>query len=251
MKIDYSLSPEELKAAVGQYLVSLGHPVATTDSFVLNPDGTVTVEIAQESPAAILSPKEVDSTIQPVKTPTVPTSGLQQGHWVTLDPPYSVTGSGTMFGLDWDGGIDAGDNGEGFFHDPATGKSYNTRVKTLEGVSLPREVMLSSFLHVDLWDTDGITPIWPKYASMLRQWVDGNKPLLTIDSGGNSVTSQPLVDAGPTAETDNAIDLTYATAHALNTHGKAACTYMIQVAGKPVEIRGWNSKLGKVGLGSS
>ena len=250
MKIDYSLSPEELKAAVEQYLVSLGHPVAASDSFVLNPDGTVTVEIAQDAPQSIVLPvKQVDSTIQPIKTPVAPTSSLQQGHWVTLDPPYSVTGGGTMFGLDWHGSIDAMDNGEGFFIDPATGKPYNTRDKTLEGVSLPREVMLSSFLHVDLWDTDGITSVWSKYASMLRQWVDGNKPLLTIDSGGNSVAEQPLVDAGPTAETGNAIDLTYATAHALNTHGKALCTYMIQVAGKPVEIRGWNSKTGKVGLG--
>jgi hypothetical protein len=249
MKIDYSLSPEELKSAVEQYLVSLGHPVAATDSFVLNPDGTVTVEIAQDAPQSIVPVKQVP-TIQPIKTPVAPTSGLQKGNWVTLDPPYSVTGSGTMFGLDWNGSIDVLDNGQGFFIDPATGKPYNTQNKTLEGVSLPREVMLSSFLHVDLWDTDGITLVWSKYASMLRQWVlGGNKPLITIDSGGNSVTEQPLVDAGPTADTGNAIDLTYATAHALNTHGKAICTYMIQVAGKPIEIRGWNSKTGKVGLG--
>jgi hypothetical protein len=240
MKISYILDHTELKLAAEMFLASKGHPVDVSDSVTFAQDGTVTVEFTQDT----------STTIPVIKTPVAPTSGLQKGHWVTLDPPYSVTGSGTMFGLDWNGSIDVLDNGEGFFSDPSTGKPYNTRSKTLEGVSLPREVMLSSFLHVDLWDTDGITLVWSKYASMLRQWVlGGNKPLITIDSGGNSVTDQPLVDAGPTSETGNAIDLTYATAHALNTQGKAICTYMIQVAGKPIEIRGWNSKTGKVGLG--
>jgi hypothetical protein len=169
------------------------------------------------------------------------------GHMVTVDPPFSVTGRATMFGLNYNGSIDTGDNGMGFFMDPGTGKTYNTRMQALRGCSLPREVMLSTFLSIDSWKTAGIDPIWARNSASVQEYVTRNKPLLTIDSGGKTAGNVPLVDAGPTAETHNSIDLTFAVAHELKTNGAALATYEILVADTPLEIKGWNFKTRQVG----
>jgi hypothetical protein len=185
----------------------------------------------------------VDNSVQPAApVPSTP------GHFVQVDPPFSVTGRATIFGLEWSGAKDSQDNGEGFFKDPATNKSYNTQNKLLQGVSLPREVMLSTFGISDEWRTRGISVVWKEKAGDLQKYVEIYQPLITIDSNGRSVAGVPLVDAGPSAYTKNAIDLTYATAHALYTEGDAKATYMIVGKdGKPIEVKGWDSKLGKVG----
>jgi hypothetical protein len=181
--------------------------------------------------------------------PLTPVPGLPiPGHCVQVNPPLSVTGQATLFGLNWNGSVDQGDNGSGFFIDPSTGTNYVTSVQTLGGVSLPREVMLSTFLKIDDWTTDGIDSSWSYHASSLIDWVRKNHPLVTIDSGGFSAVSQPIVDAGPSAGTDNAIDLTYLTAHALSTQGDASATYMVLLGGHPMPIRGWDFVNNRVGL---
>jgi hypothetical protein len=184
----------------------------------------------------------------PGQVPVVqPSSPGVSGHTVTVDPPFSVTGRATMFGLNYDGSFDPADNGIGFFADPGTGRSYNTRNEALKGCSLPREVMLSTFLSIDSWKTDGIDRIWAQNAASVQDYVKKNKPLLTIDSAGKTAVDVPLVDAGPTAETRNSIDLTFFVAHQLKTNGEALATYEILVDGTPLEIRGWNFKTGEVG----
>ena len=249
MKSTLELSGADLKNLIVEWMAEHGVVVSLKDEWTIDPAGDITITrvIPIVTPPAPPVVPPVVPVVIPVVTP---------GHTVTLDPPYSATGVATMFGLDWDGKDDQGDESKdgqplsGFFTDPATGKSYVTHVKTLAGVSLPREVLLSTFLHVDDWATDGIDHSWSMHESVLRQWVLGNQPVVTIDSGGLTVSKQPIVDAGPTAGTGAAMDLTYFTAHALNTNGKAVCTYMILVANNPVPIRGWDFVNKRVGVSS-
>jgi hypothetical protein len=242
LKTTYELGPARLKLAIEAYMASIGKPVTDADEFTVAADGTVTVVITEPDDVA-----PVPSTTFPIR-PLVPSGAIQAivvptpGHLVQVDPPLSVTGQATEFGFK-----DPQDNGQGFFYDPATGKPYATNNDTIRGVSLPREVLLSTFLKIDSWKTEGIDAVWSRNGSMLRQWVDGNKPFVTIDSGGKSAGGLPIVDAGPTAGTDNAIDLTAKVAQELGTGGKALATYMITVAGQPIPIRGWDFAKGRVG----
>ena len=182
-----------------------------------------TVVVSDAAPSAPVVPV--------VSVPTSP------GHMVTSNPPYSATGQATVFGLNYDGSQDQGDNGQGFFKDPATGQAYQTRSKTLAGASLPREVMLATFLGLE--NTQPINTVWSQYAGQVQEYVTKHNPLLTIDSGGKTAQNVPLVDAGPTAATGCALDLTYYIARALETNGKALATYEILVGGKPIEIKNW------------
>jgi hypothetical protein len=152
-----------------------------------------------------------------------------------------------MFGLNWNGSIDAGDNGEGFFTDPSTGKPYATRNETLVGCSLPREVMLSTFGISDDWRSAAIKDVWESHHSAVQDYVTANKPLLYVDSGGHTLQLAPLVDAGPAAGTNNGLDLTYRSAHLIDTQGKALVTYKIVVNGSPIPIKGWDSTKRRVG----
>jgi hypothetical protein len=171
--------------------------------------------------------------VQSVELPPRP------GHYVTEDPPLSCTCLATMFGLNWNGTIDQSDNGEGFFIDPATKKPFETRDQKLVGASLPREVMLSTFGISDDWRSKNITEVWLENAAKVQEFVSANNPLLTVDSGGHTLRDARLVDAGPAAGTNNGLDLTYNSAHLLDTQGKALVTYKIVIAGQPVPIKGW------------
>ena len=268
MKITYELSSADLKLAIESWMLTRGKPVTDADVFTVAVDGTVTVVITEpdDVPAvpagefkdlaeaiahaaslpggpfpvsAVMSPP---ATVPAIVSPIPPISTTTPGHMVQVDPPLSVTGQATEFGFH-----DPTDNGLGFFYDPATSKPYQTNNDVIRGVSLPREVLLSTFLKIDSWKTEGITDVWSRNGSTLRQWVDGNKPRVTIDSGGKSATDLPIVDAGPTAGTGNAIDLTGAISKELGTNGDALATYMIVVSGKPVTIRGWDFAKGRVG----
>ncbi|MGA8658164.1 MAG: hypothetical protein WB586_18630 [Chthoniobacterales bacterium] len=172
---------------------------------------------------------------------------VRPGHEVTEDPDLSCTTKATCFGLDYGtatddlGDMSRGKPLKGFFIDPATGSNYVTHVKTVRGASIPREVLLSTFLGVDAWQTRGIGTIWDQYANDLEHWVLANQPTLDIDSGGKySILSVPIVDAGPSADTHNGLDLTYLASHDLATEGSAFCTYRIMVKGEVVPIKGWN-----------
>lgn len=253
MKVTYQLEPDDLKAALIAWMATRGTPISLSDEFDVTASGVVTI-VASNAPT--IETDAVAAPITPIAAPVVspiatspivvspiaPISTTSPGHMVAVDPPLSVTGQATEFGFN-----DPTDNGLGFFYDPATGKPYATNNDVLRGVSLPREVLLSTFLKIDSWKTEGITDVWSRNGSMLRQWVDGNEPLVTIDSGGKSCANLPIVDAGPTAGTGNAIDLTGAVTKELGTNGKALATFMIVVAGAPIPIRGWSWETGKVG----
>jgi hypothetical protein len=171
------------------------------------------------------------------------------GHEVTENPPFSVTTRGTVFGLNYDGTNDIGDldprepdgNSRGFFIDPVTRQQYVTHSQDLLGCSLPREVLLSTFLGVDAWESEGIDRVWGEYARDVQNFVLQKRPTLDIDSGGKfTITGVPLVDAGPKASTHNGLDLTYKASHALQTFGAALCTYRILLDGQVQKIGGWD-----------
>ena len=153
-----------------------------------NADGTITVSFSTDVP----------TTVKALVSPTGGTTTLPTpGHTVTENPPLSATGQATMFGLNWDGTIDQYDNGVGFFTDPKTGMPYETRSTTLVGVSLPREVMLSTFLNVDVWQVKGIDRVWAAEAGEVQAYVTTNAPLITLDSGGLTVTDAPPCGCRP------------------------------------------------------
>jgi hypothetical protein len=251
---------DTLKSVLVGWLTSRGIYVDAAATFEIDSSDNVTVTITNAPVAPAVSghgpiigttPPPVTSppaTLAPVVSPIPPISTTTPGHLVQVDPPFSITGQATEFGYK-----DTTDNGLGFFYDPATGKPYQTNNDVIRGVSLPREVLLSTFLKIDSWKTEGIISVWSRNEDLLRQWVDGNKPLVTIDSGGKSAADLPIVDAGPSAGTDNAIDCTGKIAMELRPTGadptqfKQLATYMIVVAGAPIPIRGWDFSHGKVG----
>jgi len=201
------------------------------------------------TPAQIIDDAQtVLAYLQSLEGPDLPQLPPRPGHYVTEDPPLSCTCSATMFGLTWKGLVDPSDNGEGFFTDPASGKPYDTRINTLVGCSLPREVMLSTFGISDAWHDEGIATVWRENAGKVQEYVTKHTPLLVVDSGGHTLQKAPLVDAGPLAGTNNGLDLTYSAAHLLDTQGKALVTYKILVGGEPIPIKGWLFDKRRVGL---
>jgi hypothetical protein len=220
------ITNDELQVAVKTWFESKG--LKTDPSFVF-------VVEAISGDVALVAPP-----LQPAPSPII---ALQPGHAVTAEPPFSATVETTEFGYK-----DPQDNGIGFFTDPATGAEYRTNNATLIGASLPREVLLSTFLKIDDWRNTSIDLVWQKYAAHLRGYVLFDHPMLTIDSGGShTLFKVPLVDAGPTRGSGNGLDLTHAATLLLKTGGKALCTYCIMIGDVMQEIRGWDFKTGKVG----
>jgi hypothetical protein len=253
--------PHYLKAAAEIWLTSNGHTVLDSDLFTLNADGTITVSVPSVAAVSVASPVIVPAPVIAGIVASAPTamSAAAQGHLVQLDPPLSSTGRATMFGLRYDGSNDPGDDRIGFFTDPATGKSYDTGVKTLIGASLPREILMSSFGISNDWKTPAVSDantlsVWKKHADAVRQFALDHNVTLTIDSGGIfSAQNVKLVDAGPEAVGEkgccigNMVDLTYGAAHALNTKGDAVCTIELLVNGSPIAISGWDFVNKRVG----
>jgi hypothetical protein len=269
MKVTYQLESADLKAALEAWMASRGTPVTDADEFTVGADGSVTIVVTK----AVVDPRSIGgNTPSPITPPyATPPIGVVApsvvaalaaipGHMVVANPPLSMTTQHcTMFALNWDGSKDAGDNGEGFFTDPSTGKPYATANKTLAGASLPREVLLSTFGISDDWKTPTVptdantSAIWSKQADLVRQFALSHKVTLNIDSGGLSARDVTLVDAGPEAIGEkgccigHGLDLTYFTAHELNTGGDAAATLEVLVDGAPVPIKGWDFATGRVG----
>lgn len=254
------LNSSVLKASIEMWLQAQGHTVSDSDVETIGADGNVTIVVSQ---AAVLTPVPLPPVaLVPVPLPVAPVAPIAilptQGHLVSLDPPMSATGKATMFGLNWDGARDQADNQQGFFTDPSTGKGYNTGVQTLLGISLPREILMSSFGISDAWRMPALSDqntaeVWAKNAAAVRQFAISHRVTCTIDSGGMSVEKAVLVDAGPEAIgahgdcIGNLCDLTYATAHALSTKGDALATIELLVNGAPVEVRGWDFVNRRVG----
>ena len=108
MKIAFTITSEEQREAVAAWLKTKGIDVASIDY-------DIQVAPIPAPPAPVLPP------VSPIPPPVPPVPVPAPGHQVVWDPPLSATGNATMFGLNWDGGIEPADNGIGFFEDPITG----------------------------------------------------------------------------------------------------------------------------------
>lgn len=212
-----TISPAELKQILAAYLHGLGFD-ASNAVFTEDSTGTVTVEIDKDLGAAanVVVP-------EPAVTPTAayPVS------------PFSVTGRATCFGFE-----DKGDNGIGFFNDPATGKPYETNNKTIVGVAIPEEVLMSTL---------GLLGKWAQNAEAVQKWHADNSPKVKVWSAKGITAVADLVDVGPSAFTGNALDRTYGLCEAIGevydaNSGSSTNTYSLLVGGNPVEIKGWPIK---------
>ena len=154
-------------------------------------------------------------------TPSIPTPSGSNSQ-------TSVTGRATIFGLNYDGSMDAGDHGIGAW-------GTHTANKELIGVSLPEGVMVSTF---------GFEGTWRQDAAKVGRFLTEKKIQVEVFRNGKTILAT-VCDAGP-ARTykgkllHNAIDLTYALAHELDTSGDATVTYRILKDGLPMEIKGWD-----------
>jgi hypothetical protein len=154
-------------------------------------------------------------------TPSIPTPSGSNSQ-------TSVTGRATIFGLNYDGSMDAGDHGIGAW-------GTHTANKELIGVSLPEGVIVSTF---------GFEGTWRQDAAKVGRFLTEKKIQVEVFRNGKTILAT-VCDAGP-ARTykgkllHNAIDLTYALAHELDTSGDATVTYRILKDGSPMEIKGWD-----------
>jgi hypothetical protein len=129
-----------------------------------------------------------------------------------------VIGRSTIFGLNYNGSIDKGDNGLGYF-------GYNTRDKSLIGVSLPIPVIDESIgSH--------------KLASVMEEIKTG-KYKVRVTHNNISIIAK-IVDIGPAVWTHNAIDLTYGAVRALGIVDNSTVTYSILGPnGGFIPVKGW------------
>jgi hypothetical protein len=171
-------------------------------------------------------------TATQVATPAVPVATpVSPGRVIDLATPVTdtiVTGRATVFGLNYDGSRDPGDNGVGAW-------GAHTANQTIMGASLPEGVMISTF---------GFTGTWAENAERVGKFLGDNKIQVSVTSKGKTILLD-VDDAGPAREYQgqllhNAIDLTYAAAHALETNGDAIVSYQIIKDNQPMVIRGWD-----------
>lgn len=203
------LDNTEVKSILSDALIARGIPCSTSAIFSVDSStGFVTVET------------DTDSSL-PASTPKASPPG-------TAYPPNTVVvGEATMFGLNWDGSRDKGDNGEGAW-------GAHTANKEIIGVSLPEGVLISTL---------GFSGTWKDNAVKVGKYLGDNKVQVDVSRDGKSILAD-IVDAGPAGYTHNAIDLTYALAHSLSTNGKAIVSYSIIKDNVPMEIKGWDLKNG-------
>jgi peptidoglycan hydrolase-like protein with peptidoglycan-binding domain len=170
-------------------------------------------------------------TATPVATPAAPVGAPGTGALpvAVSETDKVVTGIATCFGLQYGNGQkDPGDNGKGAW-------GANTANETIVGVSLPEGVMISTF---------GFSGTWAQNAENVGKFLGDNKIQVAVTRAGKTIVAD-VVDAGPAREyrgklLHNAIDLTYALAHSLETNGEAVVSYQIIKDNQPMVILGWD-----------
>lgn len=137
---------------------------------------------------------------------------------------FIARGRQTVFGLNYDGSIDKGDNGIGFFRDPVTGRPYDTQNPNLVGASL----------NVGIFNGT----IGNRYDKNIQAAVSKGqyKVQVTTDDGKSLIL--PMVDNGPAGWTGNAIDLTKGATDALGIKDNSILNYqIIGPDGKPMPLK--------------
>jgi hypothetical protein len=123
-------------------------------------------------------------------------------------------GNATTFGLNYDGTRDYEDNGIGFYHDPVTGRPYNTRDPALVGASVNKADLIAYF---------GNSVLEPD--SAISRMISRGEIQVQIARADGGVVQMPMVDQGPAAWTGATMDLTMAASRLFHTQGKSALGY--------------------------
>lgn len=140
-------------------------------------------------------------------------------------PGTVVTGRQTVFGTNYDGSPDAGDQANsGFFNNPKTGTPYNSHDTNQAFASLPFSVYRAA--------------IGNPYDDKLKQAVSNGAYHVRATVGGKT-QDFPIGDLGPAAWTGNALDLSGGAARqmGLTDNGKASYQ-IIGPDSKPVQFKG-------------
>ena len=144
------------------------------------------------------------------------------------DPALGIKCISTIFGLNYDGSIDRGDNGVGAFENPKTGRLYRTANESIIGVSIP-------------------IPFYEETPNLSRSDVENGLATVTIqDQNGEYYFNLPVVDLGPGKNghlirgTDgpHLLDRTYALCQLMKALDNVAITYWIIKNGEPYKVLG-------------
>jgi hypothetical protein len=156
----------------------------------------------------------------------------------------NVTGTSTIFGLNYDGSIDAQDNGRGIF-------GANTRNPNLKGVAVPVDILEATFGHAfqknaqggyDMLDT-------PEARKVIQAIRSAHVEALGADG---KIHSYPIVDIQGSIKghPGHALDLTYGAAKDMGFRDNHSVSYQIVGGdGKPYgidpdKLAAWNTSGG-------
>lgn len=144
------------------------------------------------------------------------------------DPSLGIKCIATIFGLNYNGSRDSGDNGLGAFIDKRTGRFYRTTDEMLVGVSIP-------------------IPFYEETPGMSRADIESQAVTVTIqDANGKYYFNLPIVDLGPgmhnklirAHDGPHLLDRTYGLCAEMKSMDDAAITYWILKGGVPYTVKG-------------
>jgi hypothetical protein len=148
------------------------------------------------------------------------------------DPSLGIKCIATIFGLNYDGSRDQGDDGIGAFENPQTGRFYRTANESIVGVSIP-------------------IPFYEETPGMSRSDIENGLVTATIqDSSGRFYTGLKIVDLGPgehgllikdSSGAPHLLDRTYALCALMASMDDAPITYWLMKDGSPYLIKGQNT----------
>lgn len=147
------------------------------------------------------------------------------------DPSLGIKCIATIFGLNYNGSRDSGDNGIGSFINKQTGRFYRTTDENLVGVSIP-------------------IPFYEDTPNMSRADIESQAVTVTIqDANGDYWFNLPIVDLGPgmhghlikASDGPHLLDRTYGLCSLMKSHDDAAITYWIMRGDQPYSVKGQNT----------
>jgi hypothetical protein len=144
------------------------------------------------------------------------------------DPTLGIKCVATIFGRNYNGSVDRGDNGIGAFQNAKTGRFYKTTDENLVGVSIP-------------------IPFYELTPNMSRADIESQAVTVTIqDANGEYYFNLPIVDLGPglhgclikASDGPHLLDRTFGLCALMKSHDDAPVTFWIMRGGQPYAIKG-------------
>jgi hypothetical protein len=144
------------------------------------------------------------------------------------DPKLGIKCISTIFGRNYNGSLDRGDNGIGAFESRLTGRFYKTTDEMLVGVSIP-------------------IPFYEDTPDLSRSDIESQAVTVTIqDANGDYYFNLPIVDLGPglhgylikASDGPHLLDRTYGLCAEMKSFDDASITYWIMKSGQAYLVKG-------------